>query len=280
VTAGVLQVVTAACLWGTWSLFLRPAAVPALSSSPVLFAVTALALAPLAMRETPAPRWDRAALVLLFATSALDAVNVVTFFGAMDRTTVAVAVLTHYFAPLFIALLAPIVDRERIRGAIVAAAVATVGLALVLRPWTAHGRTLAGGLLGSVSALAYGANVFVVGRLAARVGPARAIAWHAVLAAVLLVPFADLGALRATGGRAVFLVVGALVPGAFAGWLFVRGLGRIGSTRAAVLAYLEPLVAVVIGWTVWHERLAPISIVGGALVLGAGAWVTRARVAG
>lgn len=276
-TAGVLQVAIAACTWGTWSLFLRPSHVSASTSAPVLFLVTAIVLGPLARREVRAPRWDRAALGLLAANALLDALNVVTFFGAMERTTVAVAVLTHYFAPLFVALLAPFVDRERVPGAALAAGIATVGLALVLRPWEADANLL-GALLGTISAFAYGGNVFVVGRLASRVGAARAVAWHAAIAAIVLFPFADLGELRAAGLRIVLVVLGAVGPGALAGWLFVRGLARIGSTKAAVLAYLEPLVAVGIGWVVWGERLPWIAIAGAALVLGAGAWVTRARV--
>jgi DME family drug/metabolite transporter len=115
----------------------------------------------------------------------------------------------------------------------------------------------------------------VVRRLASRIGAARAVSYHAFLAAVAILPWADLWAIREAGARALWLVAGALGPGALAGWLFVRALPTVGATRAAVLAFLEPLVAVGVGWAVWDERLGTASIAGALLVLSAGLWVTR-----
>ena len=56
---------------------------------------------------------------------------------------------------------------------------------------------------------------------------------------------------------------------------FTLGLLRIGSARAAVLTFIEPVVAVGVGAAVWHEPLSPIALIGGALVLGAGIQVAR-----
>ena len=42
-----------------------------------------------------------------------DALNAYFFFEAYQRTSVAIAVLTHYLAPLFIAIGAPLLLRER-----------------------------------------------------------------------------------------------------------------------------------------------------------------------
>mgnify|MGYP000968521325 CR=1 FL=1 len=49
-----------------------------------------------------------ATLGLLVANALFDALNVLTFFGAMSTTTVAIAVLTHYLAPILVALLNPL----------------------------------------------------------------------------------------------------------------------------------------------------------------------------
>src|SRR5689334_20176885 len=99
-----------------------------------MFLLVAIALLPAALRA-PAIRWDRAARGLLALNAIFDAINVLTFFGAMDHTTVAVAVLTHYLTPILVALAAPHIDGVRVPGAGVAALVATTGLTLVLEPW-------------------------------------------------------------------------------------------------------------------------------------------------
>jgi drug/metabolite transporter (DMT)-like permease len=52
-------------------------------------------------------------------------------------------------------------------------------------------------------------------------------------------------------------------------------LTRIGSARAAILTFIEPIVAVALGVIVWGEPLHPTAMIGGALVLGAGVQVVR-----
>ena len=57
--------------------------------------------------------------------------------------------------------------------------------------------------------------------------------------------------------------------------MFVVGLARVGSARAAVLTFAEPLVAVAVGALAWGEALHPLAAVGGAMILGAGIHVAR-----
>ena len=71
------------------------------------------------------------------------------------------------------------------------------------------------------------------------------------------------------------IAAGAVVIGAGCGVAFTAGLLRIGSARAAVLTFLEPVVAVIVGATVWGEPLGAQAVLGGALVLGAGLQVAR-----
>jgi drug/metabolite transporter (DMT)-like permease len=269
------MVTVAAASWGTWSLFLRPTGLPATVTGPVVFLVMGLCALPLARRE-PRPRWRRDAVVLLIANAALDALNVLTFFGAMTYTSVAIAVVTHYLAPILIALAAPRIDGTRTRGAVPAALVALAGLVIVLQPWrTPAAGAVVGAALGTASAVCYAANVFVVRRLAARVGAARAIAYHGVLGAALIAPFGLGGLAAVTWPDLARLSLGAATLGALAGVLFVIGLQRIGAARAAVLTFAEPIVAVLVGFVAWGEAPAPIAALGGALVLGAGIYVAR-----
>jgi len=272
-----LLVACAAAMWGTWSLILRPMGLPAtLTSSLVMLMVGAWALP--AVRFAGPARWDRVTLALLAANTVFDALNVVTFFGAIERTSVAIAVLTHYAAPVIVAVAAPRIDGVTIRGAPIAAVVATLGLALVLEPWRGAGDgALIGGALGLTSAVAYAGNVFIVGRLARRIGASRAIAYHSLAAGALLLPLAAPHLDLVTGAQLAELAIASLVLGSVAGVMFVTGLALVGSARAAVLAFLEPLVAVICGWAAFGEALGLAAGAGGALVLGAGMWVARSR---
>jgi drug/metabolite transporter (DMT)-like permease len=272
----VIAVAGAASLWGLWSLCLRPTGLPASVTSPLALAMIGLCALPAAWREAPA-RWDRPAVLLLAGNTVCDAINLSCFFAALGRTSVAIAVLTHYLAPILIALAAPFVDGTRTRGAPAAALLATIGLALVLEPWHGGGAGMwAGAALGATSAVAYCGNVFLVRRLAPRIGAGRTMAYHSLMAAALLAPGA-LGGLGAIEARDLALVgAGSLVLGAFAGIVYVRGLVAIGAARAAVLTFAEPLVAVIVGWVAFGEALSGWAALGGALVLGAGVAVARA----
>lgn len=273
--AGLVMVAAAAASWGTWSLFLRPTHLPATVTGPIMFASMAVAALPFAMREARA-RWDRTSVALLLANTAFDAINVLTFFAALDYTTVAIATLTHYLAPILIALAAPWVEGRRAPGARPAAVVALVGLAIVLEPWHAPAAGAAiGAALGAASAVCYAGNTLVVSQLAVRIGTARAISYHSVLAALVLLPLGWSRLAVATPGALGLVAAGGVTIGAGAGIVFVIGLLRVGAARAAVLTYAEPLVAVLVGALVWDEPLHPAAALGGALVLAAGLYVSR-----
>ena len=78
-------------------------------------------------------------------------------------------------------------------------------------------------------------------------------------------PALDAPVLRVLAGGAVSGLLGTV--------LFNSGLRRVPTAAAGALSYLEPLPASVIGWAVFREALGPWGLLGGALVLAAGAWV-------
>ncbi|MGE0550418.1 MAG: DMT family transporter [Kofleriaceae bacterium] len=273
--AGLVMVTVAAASWGTWSLFLRPTGMPATATTPLMFAVMGLVTLPFALRGSR-PVWDRTTIGLVLANTLFDACNVLTFFAALWYTTVPIAVLTHYVAPILIALAAPYVDGVQSRGTRPAAAVALLGLVIILEPWrsSTSGATL-GAALGVASAFCYAGNLFTVRRLVTRIGATRAMSYHSLIAAVVLSPLL-VGQLSALSPFGVGLLsAGAITIGATSGVVFAIGLARIGSARAAVLTFAEPLVAVAVGALVWEEPLHLEAALGGALVLGAGIYVVR-----
>ena len=115
-----LLVAGAASLWGMWSLCFRNAERIATSplsgatESLVVFASMGVMLAPFAWRTRGRDR-SRRAWTLLMLLGVVDGFNVLCFFSALQHTTVALAVLTHYLAPLIVALAAPLIVGERWR---------------------------------------------------------------------------------------------------------------------------------------------------------------------
>ncbi len=61
----------------------------------------------------------------------------------------------------------------------------------------------------------------------------------------------------------------ALVPSVLAYWLFQSALKDVPASTASVVTLLEPLVASVLAWVLFSERLGPIGWVGAVLLMGA-----------
>jgi drug/metabolite transporter (DMT)-like permease len=231
-------VALAASSWGTWPLFLRRAEAIApmpteLVSTIVMAGMTIASFGALAIerhRHDGAPRERpsaRAWLGLAYLGFS-DAANFVLFFAAYRKTSVAIAVLTHYLAPIFVALAAPLIVRERAtRRTAMAVAVSFSGLVLLLAPWKAERASgdLVGAALGAGSAVFYASQVLVNKRLSRSFTTSELMAFHGVFALPLLALLVPRGAWGAIDARAAGIIVaGALGPGAIAGLLFVWGL--------------------------------------------------------
>jgi drug/metabolite transporter (DMT)-like permease len=202
--------------------------------------------------------------------SVADALNVLLYFAAMQKTTVAIAVLTHYLAPVFVALASPrILGEPRVRGIWTAVGLALVGLSLLLEPHKADGDTsLIGAGFGAASAVLFAGAMLSIKRLGTWFSSTQILVWHypgALLILFLAIPAGELIALnwKVLG----ILCLCGLVPGALGGLLFVEGIRRLPASRAGVLTLIEPLVAVMMGIFVWGESPGIVAFVGGSVVL-------------
>lgn len=275
---GYVMVCLAAMGWGLWPYFLRHAEaegpIDPASESVFPLAVMSLVTLPFSFR-TRLPRalgpW-----LLMAWLGVSDAGNVLCFFGAYQKTSVAVAVLTHYLTPLLVALASPLVLREAFeKRTLGAAAVAFSGLFVLLAPWrtSVQHADILGALLGSASALFYASNVFTNKYLGKWFSPAQVLCFHGAVAipiAYLRVP-AHAPALGANA--IVWLLAGSLLLGAVAGLLFLRGLALIRASHASLLTLLEPVVAVLLAAWLFGQKLGLNTVVGGLLVLGGAASV-------
>lgn len=281
-------VALAASMWGTWPLFLdaaekRGKMPPALVST-IVMAVLAIVSAITMTRDRVAARAPRRAWLGVLWLGIGDAMNVLLFFSAYRETTVAVAVLTHYLTPIFVAIAAPFVLREKATlRTVLAVGIAFAGLAILLWPSLGArgaGSAVLGAVFGAGSAVFYASNVIVNKRLTSSFSTSELMFFHCLVACPLLalfVPRAAWGAMEP--GAVAIIVAGAIGPGAIAGLAFVWGLRGIPASHASTLTLLEPLVAVVVGWAVLGQTLGIEGAIGGATILGGAALVVTARPA-
>lgn len=278
---GYALVAIAAASWGTWPLILRHAPMPASLQSAVLMLVLTVASAPVMLRDRVHGRATVRQWLAVAWLGVGDALNVALFFAAYQRTSVAIAVLTHYLTPIFVAVGAPFVLGERPRARTYGlVALSFSGLCLLLEPWRAAPGGLAGAALGAGSAVFYASNVLVNKRLVRTFSGSELMFFHGLVATPLLfamVPVTEYA--EVTREALVVVVLGSLGPGVTAGLFFVWGLRRITASHASVLTLLEPFVAVLLAALVLGERVGPAAVVGAALILTGAVLVVRDRPA-
>ena len=271
-----IAVAFAACAWGTWGLVIRqadalgPGTPVALQSTLVMAILTVVSgLGSIRDRSPGRASWRTRGWVAWLGVG--DAMNVLLFFSAY-KLTIAVSVLTHYLAPVLVAVAAPFVLRERMTArTAVATATSFAGLAVMLVPsTTGEDATSAwtSALLGSGSAAFYASNVIVNKLVAREMSTSETMFWHGVVATPLLAAFVPRDAWgRLDTQAALFLSVVSIGPGALAGLAFVWGLRRIPAAHASTLTLLEPLVSILLGAATLGEHLRIATALGGALIL-------------
>ncbi|MGE5087960.1 MAG: DMT family transporter [Candidatus Levyibacteriota bacterium] len=275
--AGVAFIVASALAFGAMAIFARIAYASGIDTSTLLalrFTIAAAVLAAVAgLRGAPMPPGRD--IALLAAMGGLGyAGQAFTFFTALTMAPAGLVALLLYLYPALVAVLAAVFLRERLTAArVVALLVALGGMVLTVAPALAGaGRAQPAGIgLALAAAMIYAIYIVVGTRVSARVSPwATASIVCAAAGAVFVVVAASRGAHwpQTTAGWLAIVAI-ALVSTVAAITLFFTGLARVGAVHASTLSTVEPLFTVLLAALVLHERIAPVQLTGGALILAA-----------
>jgi drug/metabolite transporter (DMT)-like permease len=207
-----------------------------------------------------------------------------SYFFAIHRLDIGIALLIQYVAPLLVALWARFVFREAVRRRIWAALVLSLGgLALIVEIW--HGGRLSGPGVAAcaLAAVTYAAYVLIAERGVRARDPISLSAWGFFFATVfwtLAAPWWSFPTARVDDDVSLLgnlasshlpvwalllwvVVLGAIVPFG----LVVGALRHISATRAGITAMLEPVVAIAVAWSWLAESLDQVQLSGAALTL-------------
>ncbi len=224
------------------------------------------------------PRGRLGALVVVHGLVGVAALQW-TYFVAIDRLPVSMALLLEFQGPILVALWARFVQQEPVRNRMwVGLALAMVGLAAATGVWKGAEFDVVGILAGLGAAVCL-ATYFLVGEHGvAALDPLRVILWSFLVAMVglnLVSPVTDVSA-DLLGERVSLL--GALdeyaAPvWALLGWVIVPGtllpfgvelfaLRHLRATTVTMVAMLEPVGVSLLGWVWFFERLDAVAIAG------------------
>lgn len=270
-----VQLLLSMLVFGTIAVFVSN--VPLRSAEVALYrAVLALVLigAVLLFTKTnPVRGVTRYDLLLLLLSGAAMGFNWILLFEAYRYTTVSVATLAYYFAPVLVTVLCPFLFRERMGAKqILCFVCSTLGVCLIVGvSFAGGGNHPVGVLLGLGAAVLYATVILLNKYIKGVTGISRTFLQF-LAAALVLTPYVAL-----TGGFRLhtldvkgwgFLLTIGLIHSGVAYCLYFSALRHLPGQEAAILSYIDPLVAVVLSVSVLHQSIGVAQIVGGVLILG------------
>lgn len=256
---------------------------PPLLASGLRVAGAGVLLLPIyAFSQRRASRVGRADLVRLGVLGVTGiALNQVLFLVGLERTTVAHAALIFGLSPILVLLAAAAAGQESFTARKLAGMLIALGGVAVLHagPSSTSGATLRGDLLVLAGASAFALFTVLSKPLTVRYGSIAMNTIGYVGGALALAPLIAWEArrfpLREVSAPAwAALAYMAVFPSVVCYLIFYHALRYLAASRIAALAYLQPVLATLMGVVALGERVSGALIAGGALVL-AGVWVAE-----
>ena len=274
-----LMIILSMAIWGTLAPFVRK--IPVSSGELALYrAILATLLIGTYLFATgqkiPFSR-IRKEVPLLIASGVAMGFNWIFLFEAYKYTTVSVATLSYYFAPVIVTLVCPILFREKLTGKqLICFAMSTLGLVMITGIGEIGGNQGFIGILFGLGAAVLYAFVVLTNKFIKNVEGIHRTFLQFLAVIIVLVPYVaftsgvTLDAMNFTGW-ANLLVVG-LVHTGITYCMYFSSLEHIPGQKAAILSYIDPLVAVLISVTVLGESMTLWQAAGGLLILGFTLW--------
>lgn len=215
----------------------------------------------------------RKELPILFASGVAMGINWILLFQAYKYTTVSVATLSYYFAPIIVTIVCPILFHEKLtKKQMLCFVMSTMGLFLIIGTGSIGGgsNNLLGILFG-LGAAGFYAMVIILNKFIKNVTGIHRTLLQFFAAIIILIPYVlftggfHIGSLDSIG-IVCLLIVGFLHTG-ITYCMYFTSLKDISGQKAAILSYIDPLVAIVVSVAILRESMSLMQFIGGVLIL-------------
>ena len=212
-------------------------------------------------------------LILLLLSGGAMGINWILLFEAYKHTTVSVATLSYYFAPVIVTVVCPLIFKEKLKASQgICFVVSTLGFVMILGVGSLGGGDTTGVLFGLGAAIFY-ATVMLLNKFIKGVSDLHRTFLQILASAVVLLPYVlisggvNLGGLN--GSEIICLITVGVIHTGVAYCLYFSALKDLPGQKAALLSYIDPLVAVIISVLILGEEMTALQVTGGAMILGA-----------
>lgn len=194
-----------------------------------------------------------------------------SFFESVNISGVTVAVYGFCTYPLIVALLEPLIYREKFASKMIIAALFSftgVGLVIPISYNSNWNTSLIGGSLGILSGLSY-AGIILINRYLIKKNSAAIIALcEAFIASILVAPFINfLDYYTLSYQSYILLIILGLGATTIADFLYIKSLSKLTGIVASLLGSLESIYALILSFLFLGDSISLREISGGLIVV-------------
>lgn len=198
--------------------------------------------------------------------------NWIFLFEAYQYTSVAVATLCYYMAPVFVILAAPFVLKEKLTITnIVCTFAALFGGGLISGTFGTDQTSLIGIGYGLAAAGLY-ASIMILNKLCQGLTGLELTFFQLLVSAIVMVPYVlvtqDLSSITFSGQTIFLLIIVGVVHTGMVYQLFFSALNQLPAQTSSLMSYIDPVTAVILSAVLLNQPLSSIQIIGMLLILG------------
>lgn len=275
---GYFLIIVSMLIWGSVGIFGRLTGQP---STVIVFYRVASAFVTLALlwvlNGCSGLKEIRKNWKLALASGVALGLNWYFFFAAINKTTVANAVLSYYASPIIVTILSPLLLKERLeKRTIMALSLGFLGIVVMMAgPGNQLGQGDWLGIgLGLLAAFFY-ALLTIMGKII-KLSARLLVLVQTGVSSLIFLPYV-VGRPIPSGDSLLFLLIIGIVHTALALTLYFEGIKWVKVQHVGILSYLDPLSAIVFALLFLGEIPGIFSVFGGILILLSSYLVVRRR---
>lgn len=272
-----IKILLAMIIFGSIGIFVKNINLPSLEIAflrATIGSVFLLSFSIMGKQKISISRISENALPLILSGVAIG-FNWILLFQAYKYTTVSIATISYYFAPMFVIIAAPFILKERLTGSKLACLIAAlIGIVMILNSGESSGGVSQNikGIIYGLSGAALYATVVLTNKFIKGLSGFETTLIQLVVSAITLVPFiiyrGELAKVSSIGIKGIMfvLIVGVIHTG-IAYLLYFTAMKSLESHSIAILSYIDPISAVVFSTLLLSEDITAVQIIGGIIVL-------------
>ena len=213
-------------------------------------------------------------LLLLLISGMAMGINWILLFEAYNYTSVSVATLSYYFAPVLVMVVSPILFKEKLSiFQIICFVGSTIGLVLLTGISDLNGSNdhFKGIILGILAAIFY-ATVIIINKFIKGVSGVNRTFLQFVSSIIVLLPYvlltSGINVLKLEGLSWIYLLIIGIIHTGICYCMYFSSVKELRGQEVAILSYIDPLVAVIVSLVFLSESMNVYQIIGGILILG------------